>query len=82
MSQKKSYMDRENVLSEGFFSKIIDKISGKNKKLKALLMKDRGLQKSIFRVNNSVKDLEDILNSVPGGKEVKFDKFKIGDFIK
>ena len=75
-------MDRENVLSEGFFSKIIDKISGKNKKLKALLMKDKGLQKNILKVNSSIKELEDFLNSMPGGDKVKFDKFKVGDFIK
>ena len=47
MSKKKSYMDRENVLSEGFFSKIIDKIAGKDKSLKSQLKKDKKLQKTI-----------------------------------
>ena len=82
MSKKKSYMDRENVLSEGFFSKIIDKIAGKDKSLKSQLKKDKKLQKTITDMNDSIQTLEDYLNSLPKGDKVKLNKHSIGDFLK
>ena len=76
-------MDRENVLSEGFFSKIIDKIAGKDKSLKSQLKKDKKLQKTITDMNDSVQSFEDYLNSLPNsGPDVKLNKYNIGDFLK
>ena len=76
-------MDRENVLSEGFFSKIIDKIAGRDTSLKSQLKKDKKLKKTITDMNDSIQTLEDYLNSLPNsGPNVKLNKHSIGDFLK
>ena len=74
-------MIQKSELKEDMFYK--EKFSFSYSSLNKLLFSPKLFYKDyILKVNSSVKDLEDFLNSVPGGDEVKFDKFKVGDFIK
>ena len=80
MPNKKSYMDKEIVLSEGFFDKL-SKLVGKLKPIqKNKLKKSKKLKSSLFGLNNSVSDIEKVFSDIYR-TDVKLDKFKLSDFI-
>jgi len=80
MSNKKSYMNKEIVLSEGFFDKL-SKLVGKLKPIqKNKLKKSKKLKSALLDLNNSVSDIEKAFSDAYG-TDVKLDKFKLSDFI-
>ena len=78
MRKKKSYMNNNNILSEGFFDKLF-KIFKVDKSTQSKIKKDKKIKNSIKALNNSWSKIEDNLKEK--GVEVKFDKFKLSDFI-
>ena len=70
MSNKKSYMDRKNILSEGFFSKLIDKITPKSLKIK---MTKRELSKLNKIKQKHDKDLTNIKGKIDKLKQKSAD---------
>ena len=78
MSNKKSYMDRENVLSEGFFDKI--KSYFKDKKKLNLLKKDKKFMSHLDKLNQNVDDIEKYFKDK--NISVKLNKFTAKDFRK
>jgi len=80
MPKKQSYMNNENVLSEGFFDKL-SKIIGKLKpNQKNKLKKSKKLKSALIDLNNSVSDIEQAYSDIYG-TDVKLDKFKLSDFV-
>ena len=78
MSKKKSYMNHNNLLSEGFFSKLFKFFksdSTTEKKVKSSF----GVKKQLKKLNNSVSDLEKALEN-EFGKKIPLEKFKLSDF--
>ena len=84
MSKKKSYMNRDNLLSEGFFDKLKKFI--KDKKVLKKVQNDPKVKSSLNKLNISQKNLENYLNKLlkDAGLEqnVKLSKFDAKDFIK
>ena len=78
MRKKKSYMNNKNILSEGFFDKLF-KIFKVDKSTQSKIKKDKKIKDGIKALNNSWSKIEDNLKEK--GVEVKFDKFKLSDFI-
>ena len=78
MQKKKSYMNNNNILSEGFFDKLF-KIFKVDKSTHSKIKKDKKIKDGIKALNNSWSKIEDNLKEK--GVEVKFDKFKLSDFI-
>jgi hypothetical protein len=85
MSKKKSYMDRNNLLGEGFFSAIKKLFKGKK------LGKDPQIKANINKMNNNFsaieKSLQDIENRLEKKHGVKARKVKLprltpSDFFK
>lgn len=84
MSKKKSYMNKEVILAEGFFSKI-KKALGLSSKEEKVLKRNKPFMNGLKDLNNTVDELEDALNKVfqqYGKKSVKLNKYKISDFTK
>ena len=84
MSNKKSYMDNANILSENFLKKIRDKIA--NKLAIRNIKKDKSVKKDINNLNQELKDLWDDFNKKasevdPNHKSFKPKKLSIDDFI-
>ena len=80
MPNKKSYMNKEIVLSEGFFDKL-SKLVGKLKpNQKNKLKKNKKLKSALLGLNNSVSDIEKVFSDIYR-TDVKLDKFKLSDFI-
>ena len=81
MSKKKSYMDKNNIISEGFFDTL------KKYLVKyPTIRKDKKVKDSIKSLNNDVKELEKLLNKRfkeldPKHKSIKLSKYKSTDFI-
>ena len=70
MNKKKSYMDIDNILTEG--------------KLFDLLKKFLGVRKSISGMNKHVSNLEKIVNKQRremNKKPMKFQRYKFSDFV-
>ena len=78
MRKKKSYMNKNNILSEGFFDKLF-KIFKVDKSTQSKIKKDKKIKDGIKALNNSWSKIEDNLKEK--GVEAKFDKFKLSDFI-
>ena len=78
MRKKKSYMNNNSILSEGFFDKLF-KIFKVDKSTQSKIKKDKKIKDGIKALNNSWSKIEDNLKEK--GVEVKFDKFKLSDFI-
>ena len=53
-----SYMDRKNILSEGFFDKLM-----KAFKLDRMVMKDPEVKKQFKKLDKGIKDLEKSVNA-------------------
>ena len=76
--KKKSYMNNNSILSEGFFDKLFN-IFKVDKSTQSKIKKDKKIKNGIKALNNSWSKIEDSLKEK--GVEVKFDKFKLSDFI-
>jgi thiaminase len=64
MSKKKSYMNRENVLSEGFFDKIkkgLAKLTGNSKDNKSVKKSLKDLEKSMEETKKKARKYADSL---------------------
>tara|TARA_R100000700_G_C3165043_1_gene140264 strand:+ start:259 stop:516 length:258 start_codon:yes stop_codon:yes gene_type:complete len=84
MSKKKSYMDKQNILSENFLKKLKYKIA--NKLAIRNIKKDKSIKKSIDDLNKDIENLwDDFNNSLiitdPKHKPYKPKKVTIDDFI-
>ena len=81
MSKKKSYMDKENILSEGILDKLLRKLRISK------LSKDKKIISNLLDLNKGVLDIEKELNRRfkeldPKHKPIKLSKYKLGDFVK
>ena len=85
MSKKKSYMDREHVLTEGILSWTMDKIY-KFFFLNPTLKKSKKIQKSITKLNKSVSEFENAINTelkLRGSKEkIKIKPYTAKDLLR
>ena len=79
MSDKKSYMNNQNILAEGFFEKLKSILKLDNKKIKTL-KKDRKVTSSLKQLNKGWNDLAKSMEKDYGIKP-NFEKFKLSDFI-
>ena len=81
MRKKKSYMNRNNLLSEGFFDGLL-KIFKKYPKLK----NNKKIKGDIQNLNKKVSNLEKMMNdelaSFGSKKKIKLKPYKLTDFIK
>ena len=80
MAKKKSFMDRMNILSEGFFD-------GMKKAIKrGRLKKNKKIQHMIDDMNKDTEEFEDLYNELmraeyPNHKDVKLTRKNIEDFV-
>ena len=81
MSKKKSYMDRENLINEGFFSKLFKKHKIKDKDVKEKVMKAPKVKKALADYQKSVRDLEEYISKI-SGKKVDLKYFSTKDYMK
>ena len=84
MSDKKSYMNQSNLITEGFFSKL-RKVLGLSSKEEKTLKKNKKFMKSFKDLNSSVVNLEKMMNdemkNYGSSKKIKLNQFKLSDFI-
>ena len=78
MSVKKSYMNKNTILSEGFFDKL--KSFLKNKKSLNLLKKDKKFMKHLNKLNTTVDNIEKYFKDQD--IDINLDKFSAKDFRK
>mgnify|MGYP003151080670 CR=1 FL=1 len=78
MSKKKSYMNHNNLLNEGFFNKLF-KLFKIDNTLKDKVKSSFGVRKKLKKLNNSVSGLEKALEN-EFGKKIPLEKFKLSDF--
>ena len=84
MSNKKSYMDNENIITENFFGKL-KKLLGLSSKEEKILKKNKLFMKSFKSLGNITTELEKAINQdlkKLGKKPIKLDRYKLSDFIK
>ncbi len=86
---KKSYMDKNNILSENIFSKIkkiLGLSSSEEKKLKNNKTAVKKINNIINDLNSDVVEFENIVNGMYKDlgidKKVNAKKYKLSDFIK
>ena len=82
MSKKKSYMNNENILAEGFFSKL-GKLLGLSSKEEKILKKSPSVRKALKDYNKGWENLEKKVQQQTGNKNFKLPHktFKLSDFI-
>ena len=89
MSNKKSYMNKNNILSgkfsnnilsEGFFDKLFRMFNIRDKSLQKKIKKDKKLSYQVKNLNGATKDMEKTLRDITG-KKIKLQKFSVLDFI-
>ena len=78
---KKSYMNVNNILSEGIFDRLLNIV--KKSKVKS----DKKIQSKISDLNKDVSELEKLFNQRfkelnPKHKPIKLSKYKVSDFLK
>ena len=79
---KKSYMNSNSILSEGFFSTL------KKYLVQYPALKNNKNFKSYFKnLNSSLKKIEDLMNKErqkinPKAKKAKLSNFKLSDFVR
>jgi len=79
MKNKKSYMNINNIISEGLFKTILDLLI-----VKPALKKNKSFQKSLKDLNKSIDKLEKSMNKsaeMKGTKKVKLDRYNLKDFL-
>ena len=81
MSNKKSYMGLNNILSEGFFDSLL-KIFKRHPELK----NNKKIKNDIKDLNKKVSNLEKMMNDELAGfgskEKIKLKPHKLSDFIK
>jgi hypothetical protein len=81
MSNKKSYMGLNNILSEGFFDSLL-KIFKRHPELK----NNKKIKNDIKDLNKKVSNLEKMMNDELAGfgskKKIKLKPHKLSDFVK
>ena len=85
MSKKKSYMNKSNLINEGFFDKLSKFLRARPKvksKKKPGLLKQIMLQGNLYSLNRSVADFEKSLKDLMGDDYPDMPRFKASDFIK
>ena len=82
MSNKKSYMNKEVILAEGFFSKL-SKLLGLSSKEERLLKKNPGIKSALKKYNDGWMNLEKKVQQQTGDKNFKLPhrKFSLSDFL-
>ena len=85
MSNKKSYMNVDNILSENVYKKIVDKLADKITKSK--IKNSKEVKKIIDDLNNDIKKGWDEFNKIakesdPNYKPYKPKKYKLSDLVK
>ena len=82
MSKKQSYMNKEIILAEGFFSKL-GKMLGLSSKEEKILKKNPKIKAALKDYNASWKSLEKKVQQQTGNKNFKLPhtKFKLTDFL-
>jgi len=78
MPKKKSYMNHNNLLNEGFFNKLFKSFKI-DSELKDKIKSNFGVGKKLKNLNNSVSALEKSLEK-EFGKKITLAKFKLSDF--
>ena len=78
MPKKKSYMNHNNLLNEGFFNKLFKSFKI-DSKLKDKVKSSFGVRKKLKKLNNSVSELEKALEN-EFGRKIPLEKFKLSDF--
>ena len=79
MKNKKSYMNINNIISEGLFKTILDLLI-----VKPALKKNKSFQKGLKDLNKSIDKLEKSMNKsseMKGTKKVKLDRYNLKDFL-
>ena len=80
MSNKKSYMNSNNILSEGFFDKLKTIVKRLKPDEKKKLKKSLKVKSALFSLNKSVGSIEKAWKDMYG-VDVKLDKFKLSDLL-
>tara|TARA_B100002019_G_scaffold97404_1_gene83791 strand:+ start:77 stop:334 length:258 start_codon:yes stop_codon:yes gene_type:complete len=85
VSNKKSYMNVDNILSENVYKKIVDKLADKITKSK--MKNSKEVKKIIDDLNNDIKKGWDEFNKIakesdPNYKPYKPKKYKLSDLVK
>ena len=78
MSKKKSYMNQNNLLNEGFFDKLF-KLFKTDSKVKSKVKSNPKIKTQLKKLNNTVSGLEKALEDEFGYK-IPLDKYKLSDF--
>ena len=78
MSKKKSYMNQNNLISEGFFDKLF-KLFKTDSKIKNKVKSNPSVKKQLKKLNNTVSELEKALENEFGYK-IPLDTYKLSDF--
>ena len=76
---KKSYMNRKNLITEGFFSKLASLLGLSSSQVKKDFQASKRMRKQVSVLNNAVDDLEQELEKAYGMK-VDLKKFTAADF--
>ena len=86
MSKKKSYMNRKNILNEGFFEKVLKFLKIKPTPEIKKKIKSRDMLDKVFKFNKSAEKLEKALSNLldkkvtlDGAKLSYFEESKDGD---
>ena len=81
---KKSFMNKKNIISEGFFSAIAKFLRSKPKKMdrktKAAIL-NKGMKGEIKSLNSSIDKLEQIVKDTYGDEYPELPRFKATDFL-
>ena len=85
MSKKKSYMNKSNLLKEGFFNSLL-KIFKVFPNLKKNNNVKKKIEKDIKNLNSDISSLEKMMNDemkqYGSNKKIKLTNLKLKDFIK
>lgn len=82
MSKKKSYMNKSNLINEGFFDKLFKFLKIKDKGDRAALKRSKSIKKSLSNLNSTMSDIEDYVSDVTGEKfRFKKGPFTLKDFL-
>ena len=81
MSKKKSYMNKNNIVSEGFYTKLFKQLfKGKKGLQKDVYKLTKELEKSVDTINKSQSKLEKAIEK-QYGKKVKLQRASVEDMI-
>ena len=85
MRKKKSYMNNNNILSEGFFTKLFNLFKIKDKNVMKKIQNDRKVKVSLKKLNSGKEDLENLLNGYLKNagidKRVELNRYSLKDFF-